>query len=289
MTPLRQRMIEAMELRRLSPHTQRAYLQAVARLAQHYHTPPDQITEEEVRQYFLSLYHERHVARSTATVALCAITFFVECTLHQSWPHLELFRPRPTYALPVVLSVTEAWTILAHLRCPLHRTCLRTIFTCGLRLHEGASLRIDQIDSARMQILIRAGKGNKDRAVPLPERTLVGLRAYWVTHRNPVWLFPTATSAGVGRSTATAPISDHSVQKAFSLALAASSITKRASVHTLRHSWATHLLESGVNLRLIQIWMGHASLTTTALYTHLTQTAEQSALTAFDTRTSGMS
>jgi site-specific recombinase XerD len=281
-------MIEAMELRRLSPHTQRAYLQAVTHLAQHYHTPPDQLTEEELRRYFLYLSHNKHVARSTTTVALCAFKFFFEQTLCQSWPRLDLFRPRPTHTLPVVLSVAEAWAILAQLHLPLYRTCLTTIFTCGLRLHEGAGLRVAQIDSARMQIHIWAGKGNKDRAVPLPARTLAGLRAYWVTHRHPVWLFPTADRWGVGRATASQPISDRGVQRAFLAACAAAGCTKQASVHTLRHSWATHLLESGVNLRLIQCWLGHASPNTTALYTHLTQTAERSALTALDTLTAAM-
>ncbi|NNJ12949.1 tyrosine-type recombinase/integrase [Chloroflexales bacterium ZM16-3] len=288
MTLLRQRMIEDMELRRLSPLTQRSYLQAVTQLAQHYQTSPDRITEDELRQYFLYLHHDRHVSRSTATVAISAFTFFFEHTLRQTWTCLDRFRPLPSHTLPVVLSVTEAWAIIAQLRLPIYRACVSTIFTCGLRLHEGASLRVTQIDSARMQIQIRAGKGNKDRAVPLPPRTLAGLRAYWVTHRNPVWLFPTAYRHGEGHPTATLPIGDRSVQLAFAAARDAAGITKAATVHTLRHSWATHLLESGVNLRLIPFWLGHSSPNTTAIYTHLTQTAERSALDAFASITAGM-
>jgi integrase/recombinase XerD len=288
MTPLRQRMIEDMQLRGLSPLTQRAYLHAIQQFALYYGKSPDQITDEELRQYFLYLYNEKQVARSTATVALCAIKFLFEYTLRQPWPSLNLLRPRPTHTLPIVLSVEEVWRILVQLHMPSYRACLTTIYTCGLRLNEGVRLQVTQIDSARMQLLIRAGKGNKDRYVPLPPRTLTLLRAQWLTHRNPVWLFPAAARAGIDPHTATAPLCDRGVRKAFHAALQTSGVTKAACVHTLRHSWATHLLEAGVNLRTIQIWLGHRSPTTTALYTHLTDKAEQLATAALDTLTVGM-
>ena len=172
MTPLRQRMIEDMQLRGLAPLTQSAYLRAVQELARYFNKSPDQISEDELRQYFLYLHHEKHLARSTTIVVLCGIKFLFEQTLRQPWPTLELFRPRPVHTLPVVLSGAEVWQILSQLHRPAYRACLSTIYTCGLRLHEGASLRVDQIDSARMQLLIRSGKGNKDRYVPLPPRTL---------------------------------------------------------------------------------------------------------------------
>jgi integrase/recombinase XerD len=288
MTPLRQRMIEDMQLRGLAPLTQRAYLHAIQQFALYYGKSPDQITDEELRQYFLYLYNEKQIARSTATVALCAIKFLFEHTLHQPWPSLDLIRPRPTHKLPIVLSIDEVWRILAQLRLSSYRACLTTIYTCGLRLHEGASLQVSQIDSARMHLLIRGGKGNKDRYVPLPPRTLTLLRAQWLTHRNPVWLFPTTAHAGYDPHTAPVPLSDRGVRKAFRAALQASGVTKAACVHTLRHSWATHLLEAGVNLRTIQVWLGHRSPTTTALYTHLTDKAEQLATAALDTLTAGM-
>jgi len=288
MTPLRQRMIEDMQLRGLAPATQQAYLQAVKQFALYYGKSPDQITDEQLRQYFLYLYNQKHIARSTATVALCAIKFLFEHTLRQPWPSLDLLRPRPTHKLPIVLSVDEVWRILVQLRLPAYRACLSTIYTCGLRLHEGASLQVSQIDSARMQLYIRDGKGNKDRYVPLPPRTLSLLRAQWLTHRNPVWLFPTTAHAGYDPHTAPVPLSDRGVRKAFHAALQASGVTKAACVHTLRHSWATHLLEAGVNLRTIQVWLGHRSPTTTALYTHLTDKAEQLATSALDTLTAGM-
>jgi len=288
MTPLRQRMIEDMQLRGLAPLTQQAYLQAIQQFALYYGKSPDQITDEELRQYFLYLYHHKHVARSTATVALCAIKFLFEHTLRQPWPTLELLRPRPTHTLPVVLSVDEVWRILAQLRLLSYRACLSLIYTCGLRLHEGVSLQVMQIDSARMQLHIQGGKGNKDRYVPLPPRTLTLLRTQWLTHRNPVWLFPTTAHAGADPHTAPVPLSDRAVRKAFHAALQASGVTKAACVHTLRHSWATHLLEAGVNLRLIQVWLGHRSPTTTAIYTHLTHKVEQQATDALEQLTAGM-
>jgi len=288
MTPLRQRMIEDMQLRGLAARTQESYLAAVRQLAQHYGKSPDLISEEELRQYFLYLYSEKHVARSTATVSLSAFKFFYEHTLRQPFPILDLIRPRLAQALPVVLSVDEVWQILEHLHLARYRVCLSTIYTCGLRVHEGAQLQVLEIDSARMQLHIQASKGNKDRYVPLPPRTLTMLRAFWVTHRNPIWLFPAAGPGGAAPRTASGPISDRSVQRAFQAALQQSGISKPATVHTLRHSWATHLLEAGVNLRVIQVWLGHRSPTTTALYTHLTQKVEQLAAAALEQLTAGM-
>jgi len=288
MTALRQRMIEDMQLRGLAPLTQRAYLRAVRELARYYHKSPDQISEEELRQYFLYLHHHKHLARSTTTVIISGLKFFFEHTLRTPWPSLDLFRPRPTHTLPIVLSVDEVWRILAQVREPAYRVCLSTIYTCGLRLHEGASLQVSQIDSARMQLHIRGGKGNKDRAIPLPPRTLLLLRAHWLTHRNPIWLFPAAERAGLHPHTAATPISDRSVQRAFAAALAATGVSKSATVHTLRHSWATQLLEAGVSLRIIQVWLGHRSPNTTALYTHLTHKVEQLANDALEQLSAGM-
>lgn len=287
MTALRQRMIEDMQLRGFSTHTQRAYLLAVEQLALHYHKSPDQISEEELRQYFLFLHNQKCVSHSTVTVALCAIKFFFERTLRQPWTRLELLRPRPIYKLPVVLSIDEVRLILAQLRLPVYRACLTTIYSCGLRLNEGVRLQVSQIDSARMQLLIRSAKGNKDRYVPLPSHTLTLLRTHWLTHHNPRWLFP-AAAPGVDPRTVDSPICDSGVRRAFHAALLETGLTKAASVHTLRHSWATHLLEAGVNLRTIQVWLGHRSANTTALYTHLTDKAEQLAQTTLDELMAGM-
>jgi site-specific recombinase XerD len=281
-------MLEDMQLSGLAAKTQQSYIRAVRQLAEHYRKSPDLITEEELRQYFLYLSTEKHLARSTVTVSLSAFKFLYEHTLRQPFPILDLLRPRLAQALPAVLSVDEVWQILGHLHLARYRVCLSTIYTCGLRVHEGAQLRVAEIDSARMQLHIQASKGNKDRYVPLPPRTLTLLRTFWVTHRNPIWLFPAAGPGGAAPATASGPISDRSVQRAFQAALQESRITKPATVHTLRHSWATHLLEAGVNLRVIQVWLGHRSPTTTALYTHLTQKVEQLAAEALAQLTAGM-
>ena len=269
MTALRQRMIEDMQLRGLAERTQAAYVAAVRQLAEHYGKSPSQISDEELRQYFLYLTNEKKASSSAITIALCAIKFFCEQALHQEWPTLTLVRPPRERRLPVVLSREEVQHILGYLCRPYYRVCLSTIYSCGLRLHEGVHLQVSDIDSARMLIHVR-GKGGKDRYVPLPQRTLQLLREYWVTHRHPVWIFPDRRDM----TCATGPLNKRGVQYAFGAALKASGIQKRATVHTLRHSWATHLLEAGVNLRQLQVWLGHGSLSTTAVYTHLTRLAE---------------
>jgi integrase/recombinase XerD len=275
MTELRKRMIECLQLRGLSERTQESYVRAVRQLSEHYHKSPDQITEEELRQYFLFIKNVKHYARSTMTIAICGIKFCYERTLQREWQTLNLVRPAPEKKLPVILSREEVREILSLIRLPRYRVCLSTIYACGLRLQEGANLRVADIDSGRMMIHVRHGKGAKDRYVPLPQRTLELLRQYWQTHRNPLLLFPAEGRAHVSLKTATAPMHKSSVQHAFHAALKASGNNKRASVHTLRHSWATHLLEAGVNLRLIQEWLGHNSPATTSVYTHLTVKAEQ--------------
>jgi len=282
MTPLRQRMIEDLQLRGLSAKTQEAYLRAVRQLAEHYHKSPDLITEEELRLYFLYLKNDKQVSRSGFTIALCGLKFFYERTLHREWATLDLPRRTREKKLPAVLSTAEVRLILGCLRRPYYRVCLTTIYSCGLRLREGVSLQVSDIDGERMMLHVRQGKGNKDRYVPLPDNALKMLRDYWSTHRHPVWLFPAPTRAGVPLSSATQPMDPSSVQRAFKAALQESGVHKDASVHTLRHSYATHLLEAGVNLRLIQAYLGHSSPQTTALYTHLTRPANDLAARAIN-------
>lgn len=272
MSPLQQRMLQDMQLRGLSARTQEAYARAVWQLAQYYHRRPDQLSDEDLRQYFLYLANEKKIARPTATIALCGIKFFYEQTLQQPWPTLRFVRPPREWKLPVVLSREEVHRILALVKIPVYRACLKTIYCCGLRLLEGARLQVPDVDSARMLLHIH-GKSKKDRYVPLPAPTLKLLRAFWCTHRSPLWLFPAPTRHGLAHSLVHdgGPVTRSSLQSAFRRALQRSGIAKRAHVHTLRHSYATHLLEAGVNLRLIQENLGHRSPRTTALYTHLTR------------------
>ena len=279
MTPLRQRMLEDMQLRAFSVRTQEAYIYAVHRLAQHFHKSPDVITDEELRQYFLHLTQVQHYARATVTIALCGIKFFFEQTLGKTWASLALMRPPQTHKLPVVLSRDEVWRILHLVRLPVYRVCLITIYACGLRLLEGARLHVSHVDGARLLVHV-TGKGQYDRYVPLPQTTLTLMRDHWRTHRSPQWIFPAhARQGNVYRVVPGAgPISDSSLQSAFHRAVLQSGVHKRAHIHTLRHSYATHLLEAGVGLRLIQAYLGHTSPKTTALYTHLTPEVARTAV-----------
>jgi integrase/recombinase XerD len=268
MTELRQRMIEDMQLGGLAANTQALYVRAVVQLSRHYRRSPADLKDEDLRQYFLYLTNERKLSRSTITIALCAIRFLCEKTLGRSWPTLELIRPRNQRKLPVVLSREEVRRILQEIRLPVYRICLTTIYSCGLRVSEGAHLPVSDVDSARMLLHIH-GKGGKDRYVPLPMRTLELLRAHWSTHRCRTWLFP-VIMPGYVLPAEPRPVTMSSLQQAFRSALRQSGIAKPAHVHTLRHSYATHLLEAGINLRIIQDHLGHRSARSTQLYTHLT-------------------
>jgi site-specific recombinase XerD len=272
-------MIQDLQLRGYSDRTIEAYVRAVAQLAQFYHASPDQLTEEHIREYLLHLTTVENVARGTHTIALCGIKFFYQHTLARPWTVLDVARPKGEKKLPVVLSRDEVWRILAVIRIAVYRACLTTIYACGLRLMEGIRLQVPDIDGDRRLLHIH-GKRRKDRYVPLPEATLQLLRDHWRTHRNPLWLFPSGTRSGVAPLTdpAVGPISRASLQSAFGRAVKQSGIHKRAHVHTLRHSYATHLLEAGVNLRLIQEYLGHTSPQTTAIYTHLTRELRDTAL-----------
>jgi len=280
MTELRQRMIADLRLRGYSERTVQAYVHPVARLAQHYRTPPDRLTEEQLRDYLLHLTHVQKVSRSTHTIALCGIKFFYQHTLGRQWKVLEIARPRAEKKLPAVLSRDEVVQILAAVRTSVYRACLTTIYSCGLRLLEGAQLQVPDIDGGRKLVHVHHGKGALDRYVPLPDATLTLLREFWRTHRNPLWLFPTGTRSHVAplHDPAVGPISRASLQSAFVRAVKNCGIRKQAHVHTLRHSYATHLLEDGVPLQLIQEYLGHKSARTTTLYTHLTRELREAAL-----------
>ncbi len=271
MTALRQRMIEDMQLRGLSARTQECDVAAVRQLAAHDHVSPASLTDEQLRQYFLYLTNEKKVARITATIALCAIRFLYEQTLKPSWPTLRFVRPAPSTRWPAVLSRDEVRRVLALVRIPVYRECLTTIDAGGLRLFEGARIQIADLDSGRMLFHIH-GTGKRDRDVPLPAPMLPRLRDYWCTHRSREWLFPAPTRRGRRHSLAHqgGPVTRSSLQSAFRRAVLKSGIAKRASVHTLRHSYASHLHAAGVSLRLIQEILGHQSLRTTQIDTHLT-------------------
>lgn len=263
MSELRRRMIEDMQLHGLAARTQQSYVAAVKALAKYWRRSPDLLNEEEIRQFFLYLVNEKKAARGTVKIHLCGIRFFYEKTLQRSWTLFDLVCPAKRRKLPVVLSFGEVQTILGFVSSPIVKMALTLIYSCGLRVSEAVRMRPQDVDSERMLVWVRNGKGGKDRSIPLPQRTLELLQQYQRTDRRSPWLFPGRDRRGA--------MSISSVQKAFKMALLCSRIPKRASVHTLRHSYATHLLESAVDLRVIQTLLGHNSAQTTTIYTHLTE------------------
>lgn len=264
MTPLQPRRRDDLQLRGLSERTREMSVRAVHQRATHDHTSPARITEEELRASCLSLKNVTHYSRSARTIALCGITFFSAHPLKRAWSTLTFVRAPREQKLPVILSVEAVHTIVAHRTLLRYRVCLTTIDACGLRLHEGTPLQVPDIDSARLLVHVRCGTGAKDRYVPLPTRTLALLRQSWPTHRNPVWLFPAPGRGGIGMASATEPLPSNRGQDACRAARTRRGIQTHAAVHTLRHSSAPHLLEAGIQLRLIQDDWGHHSPTTTA-------------------------
>jgi site-specific recombinase XerD len=287
-SPVQRRYLEDLQLAGLSSRTQEVYVRAVRQLGEHFETPLETITDQQLREYFLHVMTVKKWSRPGCTIALCAIRILFERTLRRDWASMKFVRPAREEKLPVILSVEEVRKVLGQVRLARFRACLCTIYSCGLRLGEGTRLKVADIDSGRKLIHVRGGKGNKDRYVPLPQSTLQILRAFWRTHRNPVWIFPAPEQGGLKSPVSARPLHPSGVQGAFRKSLAASGLHKKAGVHTLRHCWATHLLEANVNLRLIQIWLGHSSPSTTALYTHLTTSSTQAATKIIDTLMDGL-
>ncbi len=211
----------------------------------------------------LYLIETKGYAKSTLNVNLFAIKFLYQKTLGREWHFLQLTRVKTNRRLPIVLSRDEVWSLLEQVRRPKARMSLTLMYTCGLRVSEAVNLRLEDIDSQRMVVWVRNGKGYKDRSVPLPTQTLAQLRAYWLRHRSNTWLFPSWQD--------NLPITKNAVQHCLKATLQQSNIRKNVTCHTLRHSYATHLLEAGVHLRVIQALLGHKSISTTFIYMHLTQ------------------
>jgi site-specific recombinase XerD len=278
MTPLRQQMITALQLSGKGERTQEAYVREVRLLSQFYRKSPSHLSEPELQNYFLHRKNVDHLAPNSMRICYSAIRFFYQHVLKRDWHTLSLIRAQTEHRLPAILSLEEVRRLLKA-ATPLHnQVYFTTVYTLGLRLHEALYLQPADIDSQRLQVHVHRGKGAKDRYVPLPEDTLLLLRAYWKTHRNKTWLFPATGRDQQQRPTATEPMSRNSVQGAFRKAKQRAAITKTGlAIHALRHSYATHLLEAGVNLRLIQLYLGHTRLETTMLYLHLTQKGHEDA------------
>jgi integrase/recombinase XerD len=263
MKNLKQRLIEDMKLRGLAESTQKRYLDSIKALANHFHRRPDQITQEQVRNYLIYLIEPKGCAKNTFHVDLAAIKFLYQKTLGRDWRFLQIACAKTHKGLPIVLSRKEVWTLLDLVLRPKARMSLTLMYTCGLRVSEAMALRLEDIDSERMVVWVRNAKGNRDRSVPLPTQTLDQLRVYWSEHRPKIWLFPSREG--------TSPITKNSVQRCLRATLWQSPIRKNVTCHTLRHSYATHLAEAGVPLRVIQALLGHKRITSTFVYMHLTQ------------------
>jgi integrase/recombinase XerD len=243
-----------------------------------------------VRDYFLFLRNERRYAGSSLSIVLAALRCFYSDHLGTGarWKLWQEMRVRRAQTLPVVFSREEVARLLLCVRCDRFRTVLRLIYGCGLRISEAVRLEVTDIGGTELRIHVRDAKGGKDRYVPVAPALVATLRRFWRRHRHPRWLFPGLRNdwklakipLPLRARAATGPMSASAVQGAFRLALAASGLRKEATPHTLRHSYATHLLEEGVSIRLISQYLGHASLETTLIYTHLSAVSEGKALEA---------
>ena len=274
MTPLRRRMIDDMTLRNFSPKTIEDYVRCIARFARHFGRSPQRLEPEHLRSYLLYLLQERRVSMSHYNQARCALRFFYRVTLAREDFAAIIAPAKQPRTLPVVLSPDEVGRFLAAITNIKHRALLMTAYAGGLRVSEVTKLRIEDIDSQRMVIRVRQGKGRKDRYVMLSPRLLEILRAYWKAVRPREYLFPGALPWR--------PIAIDTVNKVCQRAARKSGLGKRVTVHTLRHSFATHLLEAGTDLRTIQVLLGHRSLSTTTQYVHVATASLPSIESPFD-------
>jgi integrase/recombinase XerD len=265
MTELRRRMLEELRLRNYSPNTVKAYIRCVANFAQYFRVSPDQLGPQHVRQYQLFLVERKKVSWALFNQTVCALRFFYQHTLHRNWMIEHIPYPRHEQKLPLVLSPAEVAAVFAAARNLKHRTILMTIYAAGLRVSEVTHLRVADIDSQRQIICVRQGKGRKDRQLMLSPKLLELLRIYWKRYRPIVWLFPGDTPQR--------PITRGTVFTICQQAGAAAHLSKPISPHTLRHCFATHLLEDEIDLRRIQVLLGHRNLKTTARYLHVSNLA----------------
>jgi len=283
MPPLRQQMIAALQLSGKGERPQQTSGRAVRLLAQCYRTSPALISAQALQQYVL---HRKHInRRSPRSLRLCssALRFFSHHVLARDWKTRDLMRAASEPRLPALLSLAEVRRLLNAATPVPNRVSCTTVSSCGLRLHEALSLQVSAIESPRHMRHVHRGTGAKDRSVPLPHETLELVRLSWTTHRHPPWLFPACGRNHKHRATATFPLRRSSVQGAFRTATQrASIITRAVGVHTLRHAYATHRLEAGVNLRAMQRSMGHAHLATTMLSLHLTHKGHEDASQRLD-------
>ena len=292
--PLYERMSEDLHLGGKAKRTHEGYLRAVRQLADFCKCPPDLISEDQLRRFFLHLKNDKAFASGSLRVAFSGVKFFYTRTCRRNWQTLAQMKIKDVKSLPEVLTIEQVHQIIGCCKSQRMAVYFWTVYSLGLRLEEALNLQIGDIDSKRMMVHIHRGKGAKDRYIPLPQSTLLMLRASWLTHHHRTFVFPAdgrnhrygrpAKRTGTGAepvpfaSQAKTPMSVTAVQGAIKQITKKINFGKKVSTHTLRHCYATHLLEAGIPLRLIQQYLGHSSLQTTMIYLHLTHTAAVDAL-----------
>jgi site-specific recombinase XerD len=263
MTELRRRMIRDMTVRGFSPRTHDSYLSAVRGLARHYRRSPEQLSAEEVQAYLAHMITKRKLSWSTRNIAASAFRFLYHVTLGRDGVAFEVPVAKQSQRLPEILSRDEVGRLLDSPTNPKHRLLLATIYAAGLRVSEAVRLKVTDVDRGRMTLRVEQGKGRKDRVVPLSRRLLAQMETYWQAHPPRLWLFPNRQGTrAIGVTVA---------QKVFMHAKLRTGITKQGGIHSLRHAFATHLIESGANVPTVQRLLGHRSVSTTMRYFHLSQ------------------
>lgn len=270
MKDILQNTIVDLQLASYSPRTVEAYSYHVKKFLEYFDKDPKLISENEIKQYFLYLKYKKKLSGSASAQAISGIKFMFEKTLDMDFKVFGIVKNPRGKKLPVILTRQEVRNVISRIRVLRHKACLTFIYTCGLRLHEATHSSPADIDSKRMVVHIKDGKGRKDRIVPLPQSTLQILREHYKTHRNEKFIFPAPGRAGIYETISKIPLPDSSIQTVLKKALRQSGIIKNVSVHNLRHSYATHLLEAGIDIRIIQKYLGHKSISATMIYTHLT-------------------
>ena len=263
MTELRKKMIRAMELKNLSHNTQRAYLAAVTGIAKFYKQSPDKMTQEKIEDYLLYLKLDKGIAPNSCYGVLSGLRFFYKHVTEEEIPVTYSIR-RTARKLPEVLTMEDIWKIICSAKNLKHKMILMTTYSAGLRASETLNLKTENIDSQTMLIKVEEGKGKKDRYTLLSKRLLAELRAYYCKYRPGIYLFPSSYNKKKKR-----PLSYESIRTIYENARKKAGVKKGNGIHTLRHSFATHLLEAGYDLRKIQVLMGHSRLTTTMIYLHV--------------------
>ena len=278
MTTLRKRLLEELQRRNYSPETARLYVGTVKDFARYFGKSPDKLGQEHLRQYQLYLLNERKLTVGTIVARIAALRFFFVKVLRRPYRELDLVYPKCPERLPVILSEQEVARLIESASTSYHRVIVMTLYATGLRREELCRLKLTDVDSQRMVIHVRQGKGNRDRDVTLSPRLLEVLRAYWKWRKPQTYLFPS-----LYRCRSEKPITSHSVWYAVREAARRAGIKKKVSPHLLRHSWATHLLERGTDLKTIQVLLGHVDLEATTIYLHLSQRHMQAVNNPIDT------